>query len=261
MRKSRSEAQVKFVLALLAALMIFLFIRDSVCQNLRGQKLGWVEVIVTANGIFDEEAIDPAIWPDPNFKLYLRDTAGKLYNARYDTRLFTAEVPEGRYEIILRSSGRSLDYTRARFLVSASSRKTIRLDVATGSEVCDANGFVMLPFAVNVANGRWREYVEPGNTTRSKFDVVFPTRPFNLVINYCHRTSTRNKNTYRFARLTYKEVTVYANEIETNKEMSVFQIRGRKDDPIMIEINGCIKKDVPYLLNLNLHELGDMKCE
>jgi len=43
--------------------------------------------------------------------------------------------------------------------------------------------------------------------------------------------------------------------------MSVFQIRGRKDDPIMIEINGCIKKDVPYLLNLNLHELGDMKCE
>jgi len=262
MRKSRSEAQVKFVLALLSGFVIFLFFQDSLCQNLREQRLGAVEVIVTENGIFDEDAVDPTIRPDPSFQLYLRDLSGRLHNARYDAPRFKVKVPEGRYEIILRSGGRLLDYRRARFLVSANSMKTLRLDVATGSEVCDdVNGFVMLPIVVSVVNGKWREYLEPGDTTRPRFDVVFPTRPFNLVINYCHRTSTRNKNIYKFAHLTYKDVTVYANEIETNKGMSVFQVRGRKDDPIMIEVNGCLRKNVPSLLNLNLRELGDMKCE
>jgi hypothetical protein len=245
-----------------AFLLLFVFFTQSsaiFAQNSE-VRLSKVRVLLTPNGIFDEETVDPSIYPDPDFEVYLR-RAGHLHKMLFEDYKFRAEVPEGVYEILLKSSeGQLINYKRANFVVSHNFTRTLKLELTEGKESCDAaHGFVMYPIVFKRINGRFSESVRRGKSP--KFDKLRTNRPLNVVINFCKKSTASDRNIYEFARLSYNDVTIYAHKIISDRNGTFFRIYGIKDDPIMIDVNGCVvKKDIPST-KLNIYQLASLKCQ
>jgi hypothetical protein len=226
----------------------------------QAEQTGKVTVLLKPNGMFEEGAVDLSTYPDPDFQVYLR-SAGHLYNMLFEDYKFQAEVPEGVYEILLKSpEGKLIHYRRANFVVSHNFTRTLKLELTEGMESCDAtHGFIMYPIVFRRINGRFSESLKQGK--RPKFDSLRANKRLNVVINFCKKSIASNGNVYDFARLTYNDATIYARKISSNKNGTVFRIYGLKNDPIMIDVNGCVVKKNILSIKLDIHELASLKCQ
>lgn len=85
--------------------------------------------------------------------------------------------------------------------------------------------------------------------------------PYQMVIKYCQKQDTKNIETYKFALLTYKNITISADKIMFDRNKKLIDAVGSKDFPLLIRVENCIKERKKFKFTLNNSNLSDIICK
>jgi hypothetical protein len=238
---------------LCATLLILLQGRQAFPQN----KTGKVSVTINQNSLFEKvesEAVkDETVRPEPMFQIFLR--RNKFYQRLVKTKPGTYEldVPGGFfYEIQLAAeNGIPLNYGRANFYVAPNHTRHLRLRLLEDSEVCDKE--IGLSFVPDDSGGR--------NDLRApQYDRYFVHRSSYMVIKHCGKSRGKRGTVYKFALLTYKNMTLYADKIRFDKERLRIEASGNVEFDVVEGENDCTGKGTRVILGLGKLKERDLPC-
>lgn len=138
---------------------------------------------------------------------------------------YELSVPRGIYFLEFQKiNGNPINYQRANFSIYPKRITKISIPPFV-DEVCDKeDGFVVLP-----------THISPKTFTKPKFDNFLVTKPFNLVIKFCERQVTKNYFTYKFAWLSYNDISIAADKIIFNKKKRTITAFGSKGVSVWVE--------------------------
>lgn len=247
---------------LLSILIAFLLITCSAqtINTLKKQNstnsLGKVKIIVLGTNWGDEsdKELDESLDIQP-FRVYLQGRKFFKEMVYHHNSEFELEVSKGIYNIVLkRNFEEPLPYQRANFYVAPNKTIKMKIDIGEGGiGACDDKfGFVNVVESHNL------------NLKEFKLQNYYKTLinyPYQVVVKYCHKEINKGVSTLKFALLTYKNITIYADKMTFDKKNLTVEANGNKDSNVIVEIENCRKETKKLKLNLKIPNLLGLICK
>ncbi len=139
-----------------------------------------------------------------------------LKDGKYQIRL-----KEGVYNIRLENMNRTQnEYKRAKFIIRANQSTKIQI-FGENAELCDANGFLLWTIYSHGPDLR-----ETASLPKYYSKLIFSH--LDIVVKYCRQTNSRNGNSFKFARLTFNNILVVADDISIDLKRRVIKATSTK---------------------------------
>jgi hypothetical protein len=239
---------MKFVI--LAFLIFVLFLLPCAAQTNKKEnnRFGTVQAF-SPSIAFDEKNDKDSAKNGQTIYVYLQANSF-VQEMKYKGKgLFETSVPQGVYQITLKNlNNEPIGYFRlAKFFVS--SNKTTRLSLPPiDEELCDEEyGFIL-----------WMSH---SHLPSPIYDQFIIKKPFDLIVRYCQKQVVGQTIHYKFARLSYKNLTIYADKINFGKRNHSLEVFGNKDEAAFIEMGNCSMETEKMKINLNKLSNPNFLCK
>ncbi|NOT49321.1 MAG: hypothetical protein HOP17_16480 [Acidobacteria bacterium] len=238
---------------------LVLFGVDSLLAQSPNDNYGDVEIVVSEASVFDTtEAMKQVRNQDyfPPFRIFLQNDDRAFEMRSRTPGKFAANVPIGFYDVRLKSNdGMSLSYRRGNIQVGSEEKKRLFIGEIEGeAEVCvRRSGFVAEPIA---HSGR------PSIYPPVQYEDRLVEGYNRMTIKYCERRITSDSITsYRFALVTYKNLTIYAEDASYDGLKFKLEGRGRVMSRVDGQVKSCIERTQLISIELNPKSHSEFKCE
>lgn len=252
---------VKITILLILIILLFLgsplfnFQKNIVAAQSKEKDIeGKVKVVALAFGLFDEQ--NKRINDNEymvSFRVYIRGNnflEEMMYRKNGE---FELSVPEGIYNIELKSNtGSPINYYRGNFYVHSNQVTKINITLNEGQEVCDEKyGFVMIPDDAHPK----KKYNSPN------YKELLIDSPYKMVVKYCQKQNKESTEVYKFALLTYKNITISADKIIFNRKKNFVDAIGSEVSPVLVEVENCVKEIDKIKVDLTNSNLSHLVCK
>ena len=217
--KITCKRKVTIVLNLLLLILVcsqfeYIFAQASVNSG-----EGKVVVTIRDRSVFLPSSVDKAPDPDVDVQYYLvfLQRGGSLHEMEYNEKMarFELSVPEDAYDVVLKffygDSTGSTRYRRANIYVRSGHTESLFIESIEGEEtIYDKKfGFAALPSD---------SYDKYRRSLPIYYDSFLVNHPYKMVIKYCRKTVEKEKISYKYVFLTYKNLTIYAERAMLNRK-------------------------------------------
>lgn len=231
-------------LALIVVLVANVFIKsqentqEKVVQT--QSKLGSLRIVILP--LLDENSMPIAGEDEPVYRVFIQKDSILKEIPFKSGGIYESAVPEGVYGVVLKTmDGEIIPYQRANFYVSLIQPTVIDIPFFEGMEVCSKTGYILSGRTLSFSEASQQEKSE---TFDPKYDTISVNSTFNSVFKYCKKDVNNKLNIYRYARFTYKAITVDADKVVFDYKKLIVKFIGNRDNPVLVENDGkFFKKD------------------
>ncbi len=161
-------------------------------------------------------------------------------------------LPEGIYDIKLKTlEGESTPFHRANLMVRSGVTTILEIPSFENEEFCqDSTGFVLDSLILHSNQGYQNKQI--ASWYRPEYEVIMVNQFLNVVIKYCKKIEEKGGVKYQFARLTFLNLLVEADEITFDRKKMFVNGHGSVDRLAYISFNGKGLEDKSVSSDLSL---------